>query len=184
MTARKTQTLSLAVSLLTLIVLACGSSTSTAIVMTATNGANNAAPQNTAAPTTPPKPASKLGDTVEMDGFSLTVTSVDDPCKPSGFYTVKSGNRVIGVNVILANVSSQDKLSVNPLYATLIDSEGFTYQAALGSCDSQVDTVELAKGEKVRGTIGYEIPKDAKPASLKYQTNPLGGSTLQAGLTK
>jgi hypothetical protein len=193
----KRNTLLFGISLLAVVALACGSSTATTTVKTATpaqaaSSSDTSATQAPAdtqaaatdAPTAAPAPAAKLGDTVEQGGFSITATSVDDPCKAGILYKAKDGKRIIGVNVILANVSSDKKLSINPLYATLIDSEGFTYKAELAGCETQIDTVDLAKGEKVRGVIPFEVPTDAKLASIKYATSLIGGDTLQAGLTK
>jgi len=194
----------LSVSALALIVLACGSSTPTSapVISTATTqaavGATQAqatqAPASTAEPTVAAAtevpatataaPMGKLGDTVEQGGYSITAAAVQDPCKPGLIYQKKADVRIVGVQVILANVSSADALDVNPLYATLLDSEGFTYKAGVGICDSQIDVVKLAKGEKVKGIIGFEIPKGAKVASIKYSPGFLGTTILQTGLVK
>ncbi|MFF4249608.1 DUF4352 domain-containing protein [Streptomyces sp. NPDC001663] len=49
--------------------------------------------------------------------------------------------------------NGDDKVSVNPLYFTITDSKGTKHTAELAVDDKQIDTVDLAPGENISGTV-------------------------------
>ncbi|MET8452816.1 DUF4352 domain-containing protein [Streptomyces sp. NPDC005209] len=64
------------------------------------------------------------------------------------------------------------KLSVNPLYFAITDTHGTKHTAELGIDDNQIDTVDLAPGENISGTItgkGLFTPK-----TITYTENLFG----------
>lgn len=124
-----------------------------------------------------------LGDVVEQYGYSLSATAIEDPAIPSWMADLEPGEKLVAIEIIVGNVSGET-LSVNPLYATLIDSEGFSYDVDLGGRDgSQVATADLSAGEKVKGWVAFAVPENATPASLKYEIGLWSGKVLQVGLT-
>jgi hypothetical protein len=137
-------------------------------------------PTNTPEPTQTPVPEYYLGDAVESYGYALTAVSVLDPATPAEYHTPADGNKVVAVEVIISNISG-DMLSVAFLNATLVDSEGFTYQAELSGVESEISTIDLNVGEKVRGYVAFQVPENAIPASLKYSVD-YGSSIIQASL--
>lgn len=92
-------------------------------------------------------------------------------CKPSILYKAKADTQLVGIAVTIKN-NGTDEVNINPLYFQLIDGDGFVYRAELASCDGQIDTTKLSPGTAIRGELGFEIPKGAKPASLKMATDP------------
>ncbi|MDF2711088.1 MAG: NdaS [Nonomuraea muscovyensis] len=56
------------------------------------------------------------------------------------------------VKVTVTN-NGDKKISVNPLYFSITDSTGEKHGATLGMDEGQIDTVDLAPGEKVTGTV-------------------------------
>lgn len=132
----------------------------------------------------PTIPSSKLGDVVEQFGYSLSPTSVEDPATPGMIYSPRQGYKLVAVEIILGNVSGTKTLSVNPLYAFLVDTNGFVYSAELGGRNGQIDTADLSTGEKAKGWVSFTIPNDAIPAYIKYQTEIFSGNYLIAGLGK
>ena len=139
-------------------------------------------PEPTATPTDTPEPQSLyLGDIVEQDGYLLSAITVEDPTAPGMFYEPESGKKLVAAQVIVGNVSGET-LDVNPLYATMVDGEGFVYQPELAGRDGQIITVGLGPGEKAEGWIAFEIPEEATAASIKYATEVFGDSFLQASL--
>jgi hypothetical protein len=186
----------LAVAALFVATLACGSTKATSVpkVSTATSETKNAQPANeTAAPSKPentplptdapvPPPAELfLGDAVSSYGYALTGISVQDPAIPGMLYTATTGKKLIAVEIIISNLSG-DMLSVNPLYATLVDKDGFTYDAELAGVDAQMSTLDLNPGEKVKGLIAFETPENAVAASIKYNLEVFGNKILKASL--
>jgi hypothetical protein len=184
---------------LMLAALACGETTPTSEPKVSTATSELAETQalleqatNTPEPTAEPIEASTdtpepqpvyLGDLVEQYGYMLSAIAVEDPTTPGMFYEPESGKKLVAIEVIVGNASGET-LSVNPLNATLVDSEGFTYQTELAGRDGQIVTVDLGPGEKARGWIAFEVPEGAIPASIKYAVETFGSRVLQASLTQ
>lgn len=114
--------------------------------------------------------------------YALSVVGFDDPAEPGMFYSAEEGMRLIGVEVILENVSG-DPFTTNPLYSVLVDSEGFNYDPELAALEKdQIDMFDLSPGEKARGWIGFMIPEGAVPVKLKYDVSGFSGEFLEAEL--
>lgn len=136
-------------------------------------------------PSTPGSPLPKLGEVVENYGYSLSAVDVQDPSTLTMlYYPQKPGYKLAAVQFVLGNVSASEALEVNPLFANLIDNNGFVYEAELGGLEGQINSEDLNPGETAKGWVLYLIPENASPASLKYMTNNLEDSYLQTGLTK
>jgi len=121
-----------------------------------------------------------LGDAVNGAGFGLAAISVQDPATPGMFYQPQPGSRLVAVEVIVSNAGSET-VSVNPLYTSLVDVDGFVYEAELAARDGQIDTLDLAPGERVRGWVAFTIPENAQPAGIRYAPL-LSDNILQVGL--
>jgi hypothetical protein len=131
--------------------------------------------------------SSRLGDVVEQYGYSLAASQVQDPAKGGTLYQPKTDRKLVAVELTVGNVSADEPLSVNPLYAYLVDTDGYVYGLELGALDEQLDATlneGLAPGQKAKGWVAFEMPKDAVPAAVKYQTEPLSGKAISAGLNK
>jgi hypothetical protein len=112
----------------------------------------------------------KRGDAARRYGYSLSVSSVQDPARAGPIYSPKEYCRLVGVEVVLRNVSGSAALAVNPLFAFLVDQNGFVSAAEIGGMDGQIDSIDLAEGEKAKGWVSFTLPEDAVPAYMKYQT--------------
>ena len=119
---------------------------------------------------------------MESSGYTLAALGIADPAEPGFLYTAEAGKRLVAVEVLLSN-NSGELLRVNPLYAELLDSDGFVYQAELGGSAEQIGVVELLPGEKVRGWIAFKAPDAATLKSLRYALDVFGAQTLQVELT-
>ncbi|NLE74293.1 MAG: DUF4352 domain-containing protein [Actinobacteria bacterium] len=138
-----------------------------------------------AAETTPIN--SKLGDVVEQDGYSLSASKVEDPTKPGILYKAAVDYKLVAVEITVGNVSAETPLRVNPLSAYLVDTNGYIYGTELGGRDGQIDTTlneGLPPGQKMKGWVAFEIPKDATPAVIKYELGAFSGAFLSAGLAE
>jgi hypothetical protein len=124
---------------------------------------------DTPAPTPTPEPqVALLGDLVEQAGYSFAAVAVTDPAPTGRFYEEVEGSRLVAVEVIVGNVSGET-FSSNPLNATLLDSDGFSYLPELGAGQDQLQLIEVQPGERVRGWIPFVIPNESSPASIKYE---------------
>jgi hypothetical protein len=130
----------------------------------------------------PTIPSSNLGDVFEQFGYSLVATSVEDPARPGYFYTPRQGFKLVAVEITLGNVSGTEAFSVNPLYAYLVDSDGFVYDAELGGRDNQIAVLDLNVGEKVNGWVSFTITETTTPLYIKYEIGGFSSNYLIAGL--
>jgi Domain of unknown function (DUF4352) len=62
------------------------------------------------------------------------------------------GSNYTSVTITIRNNSGK-KVSVNPLYFTVTDTGGTKHTSELGVDDKQIDTVDLAPGENISGTV-------------------------------
>ncbi|MET8893563.1 DUF4352 domain-containing protein [Streptomyces albogriseolus] len=62
------------------------------------------------------------------------------------------GSDYTSVRVAVVN-DGDDEVSVNPLYFTITDTDGTKHTAELGVDEDQIDTVDLAPGENISGTV-------------------------------
>jgi|SRR6187549_755854 len=171
-----------------LFVIACGgSSTGGATVIPATSApaaqatSGGGAAQPTSAPADVPTVAApapvvaKVGDKTELNGIALTVTKVSRAAELSQFQKAKDGNEFVIAEVVIENVDT-DKAPYNPLYFKVKDSDGFEYNADFTAGEQSLKSGELAKGEKARGNVAFEVKKDAKGLVMEYKPLVIGSS--------
>jgi len=125
-----------------------------------------------------------LGEASSVAGYSLSALSVVDPSQPGVLYTPEEGLRLISIEIIVRNESGAESLSVNPLYAYLVDNYGFVYAVELGSSDlGQIDTLDLAVGEAAKGYVTFEVPERHSALYIRYVTDYWGDADpLTVGL--
>jgi hypothetical protein len=118
-----------------------------------------------------PAPAieTPLGQEAQDFGVGLTAVTLEDPATPGMFYDVQPGTRLVAVEIVVSNAGAET-VSVNPLYTSLVDADGFVYEAELAARDGQIDTMDLAPGERVRGWVAFTIPEGAQPAGIRWNT--------------
>lgn len=146
-------------------------------LQTGVTGGGGEAPQFPAPPAALP---SKLGDVVELGGYSLSATTVEDPTTPGMFYEPIPGFKLVAVEIVVGNVSGE-MFTANPLSAMLVDANGFVYRPELAGRDGQLELMDLNPGEKVKGWVAFIIPDSATPASIKFELP--GDAIIQAGCT-
>lgn len=83
------------------------------------------------------------------------------------------------VSVTVTNNSSKP-INVNPLYFTITDTNGTKHVAELAADKNQIDTVELAPGENITGTI---TGKGAFTAKTVTYTDGLLGDSVRADVS-
>ena len=108
-----------------------------------------------------------------VNGYSLSVTAVQDPCKPDTLYAAKSNTRIVGIEIVLSTTPGSQWLQVSYRNAFLIDTKGFSHPAVVNGlgCEAGLDEMSIRGGSKVRGVVSFEIPNDVRPAVLDYNLN-------------
>ena len=127
----------------------------------------------------------KVGETAEADDYKLTVMKVDE-CTAKG-YTIrpKKGNIYLGVEIMVESKADR-QMFVSPIQGKLVDAEGITINHKFvykSSCDPKLDpSTRLAKGEKAKGWITFEVAKDAKGLKLSYTPGLYQAQTVKFDL--
>ena len=151
-------TLIVATLFLLALTIACGSGTGTATTQPA------AQPASTAQPTT----EGKVGDRIEVNGIALTVIKVDKTDSLNPVQKAKDGNTFVVVEVLLENTGAASS-PYNPLYFSVKDSDGYQATPTISGSDTSLKTGELAKGDKARGTVAFEVKQTATGLELTYK---------------
>jgi hypothetical protein len=113
----------------------------------------------------------KVGEAIRLRDTVLTVTGVEFS-QGTDFDTPDAGKVYILVHVHLENAGSQKEVSVNPLDFRVLDSNGVMVDNAFTSIpENPLDSVELAPGGKIDGTIPFEVPEGDQGLQLVYQPN-------------
>ncbi|MDT2817719.1 DUF4352 domain-containing protein [Vagococcus lutrae] len=112
----------------------------------------------------------KVGDTVDVEGYEMTVNSVDysdgqEYNKPS------EGKKFVIINITITN-NSDERESYNPLDFSLVadgnaQTTGFTYLEGVDTLESG----DLDTGASVTGNLIQEANPEAK-LKLRYEGNP------------
>ncbi len=140
-------------------------------------------PTDTPKPQLSPTPGlAKVGQRVETKGIAFTVNKVTKADQIGDFQKAKAGSTYVIVDVTIENVSA-DKAPYNLFYFRVKDADSFEYSATINVSNDALKSGELAKGEKVRGTVATEVPAAAKGLVLSYA--PLvvvGGYTIRVDL--
>jgi hypothetical protein len=158
---KKTVVLPIVVMLLSLLALACGGSSTT------DNEAN--VPSVTEKNPSQTTSGTGLGEPVEQGGYSLTVVGVEDPATPGASHNPSPGTRLIAVEIILRNESGARMMKVDPLNASLYDTDGAKYSADNRALDDPIERKDLNVGDEVRGKVAFNIKEDATPARFAFE---------------
>ncbi|MGW1047400.1 DUF4352 domain-containing protein [Streptomyces sp. NPDC002547] len=90
-----------------------------------------------------------------------------------------SGTNYTSVLLTITN-NGDDEIDVNPLYFTITDSNGTKHTAELAVDEKQIDTVKLAPGENVSGTV---TGKGKFTAKYVTYTNGLFGDAMRVDVS-
>lgn len=149
------------------------------IALVATFGASNS---STSTPAAGVAAKAAVGTTV-----TFTVTAFDGSAAATGTAVVNSATRhatgnvqyalnapASGAGYLVLDVSvasTGGQVSVNPLYWTLQDAKGYTYQPALGAYDPQLDAVDVPAGSSRRGVVAFDVPVGSYTAQFSPVTS-------------
>lgn len=135
------------------------------------------APEPTAMPEPTAAPASStgvVGDRLEANGIALTVIKAERVKELGQFFKASAGNIYVVAEVLIENVSAE-KAPYNLFYFKVKDSEGFEFNVTAGA-DQSISSGELAKGEKVRGNVAFEVKEASKELVMTYEPITFGNT--------
>ena len=115
-----------------------------------------------------------VGTTAEAPFFKMRVEKVQE-CKVRDYFAPAAGSIKLGVDVTLEGTADKD-VPVNPFYAKLVDSEGYSWTSTLAGCTPDLKSMRINSGDSARGWITFEIPKSATGLKLTYSPFIVGSS--------
>ena len=136
------------------------------LLVTALSLACNAGAQQTA-------PA-KINERAESGGLALSVVKATRQTA-IGILQEADKDQTFLVAEVVLETTDRDEARYRPADFRVKDSSGVEYDATLNTARNSLKSGKLAKGEKVRCTVAFQIPKDAKGLVLSYNPFPLMG---------
>ncbi|MCW3085836.1 MAG: hypothetical protein JWP12_3202 [Bacteroidetes bacterium] len=120
---------------------------------------------------------------MQLGAFIVTLAKSSE-YKTNNEYTQPSeGMRFYCINVEYSNPTSDLILDANPLQWKLYDSEGYAYEMAIAdSKEPELKMASINPGNKLKGWITFEIPKDAKPVKVQFQPDMVNSSNVEIDL--
>ncbi len=106
--------------------------------------------------------------------FTVTLTSITDPAKPSDqFNTAKTGHRLVAVNLTLTNKSSAVVSDDADADTTVMGSDSQTYESSVDSVSGCTDFASgqftLTPNSTAKGCVVFDIPSSVKVAKVLFQ---------------
>lgn len=112
----------------------------------------------------------KLNERIAADKYFLTVVKTETAKQISESVKSGEGKTFLLVEILIESISDEG-FEINPASARVKDSAGYEYYSLSGGKEPLLKRqVNLAKGEKVRGWISFEIPENAKEMTLVFQS--------------
>jgi hypothetical protein len=128
-----------------------------------------------------PKVPPAAGETVHGVGelaaapfYKMRIEKVQE-CKVRDYFAPAAGSIKLGVDVTLEGTADKD-VPVNPFYAKLTDSEGYSWTSTLAGCTPDLKSMRINSGDSTRGWITFEIPKSATGLKLTYSPFIVGSA--------
>lgn len=121
----------------------------------------------------------KVGDTVEADKMRVTLKEVLEG-KGNSFLKPKEGNIYLQAVFELENIS-KEALHISGMMMFKAYVDDFATDASIGaSTTADIDSLggELAAGKKMKGVVGFEVPKDYKNVELHFKPGYVGDSVV------
>lgn len=110
----------------------------------------------------------KIGDIINYENYTVTVKEMAD-CV--GTLKAQEGNKYIIFDVLQENSSDQEA-NYNLLNFKAQDQKDFVYNPTFFGCKNPSFTSGvLEKGQKSRGYVTFEVPKDSTITTLIYKPN-------------
>ena len=119
--------------------------------------------------TTELKEKYKVGDVVKIGDYTFSVNSFEDNAASGNEYLKpKEGNKFVKINLTIENNGKEKTAISTMLQMYLKDSEGTRFKQTFLMDQKQIDG-ELLAGDKIKGDVAYEVPKNS--TGLKFYYN-------------
>ena len=110
----------------------------------------------------------RVGERRESGGVAITVNTVSKTGRLGQFLIAGPGKTYLVVDITI-ETTTREIAPYNPLYFKLKDSDLIEYNSSLLSDDRGLKSGELPRGERVRGTVAFDVPAASKGFMIIYQ---------------
>jgi len=121
----------------------------------------------------------KVGDVVTVGtDWQVTVNSVKTSAGGE-FDSPKTGDTFLEISVTMKNISAQEQEASSLIFWSLKDSTGQRYDEAVVSDAPSTPDGKVAAGDKLTGTLSYQVPLAQKQFELSFAPDPISsGQTI------
>lgn len=128
------------------------------------------------------KASYKVGDIVSVGDYLVTVNSFkNNIATDNQFIVPKDGNQFVQVDITIEN-KGKDKTNISTLLQMYVkDSEGSKFNQTFIPDQKSLDG-ELLSGDKVKGQLTYEVPKNVSGMKYYYNAAFLFGKSIVVDL--
>jgi len=119
--------------------------------------------------------AATVGQRVESGGIALTVEKVERRSELVRYQDVPTGREFL-VAEVLIETTGHDEAPYNPLYFMVKNDEGVEHSASVvNPLPDSLKSGKLERGQKIRGTVVFEIEQGGTGLVLSYEPTGIGG---------
>lgn len=112
--------------------------------------------------------AFRVGDVVETSNLRITFVSAKKYKEENEFSQPKKGNMYYRMQFEFENIGNSDE-TISSLSDWDCYADGYAVEQYFGGEDEM--DASISTGKKIRGSVYFEVPKDAKSITLEYKTN-------------
>lgn len=149
-----------------------------------------------AAPSTASSTVGKLGDTLSLVGIvglgetiaptaDVTLNKFVDDAKAQGpYFDPRNGNRLVAAEFTIVNTGKVTYSDAPYTAPTVVDTAGTAHNGKPGDPtvgESLSITMTLSPGERATGWVIFDVPKNAKIASVTWQMDRTGLDASRIG---
>jgi hypothetical protein len=126
----------------------------------------------------------KMGDSIKLGDYIINVTNIDNSYKAKNQYMQpKAGNKLVAIEVLYENNTTDKSLDYNPFDWKLFDSQGYNFESGFTEDkDPRLSSGTLNPGGKVRGWITFEVPTDSKDFKMQFAPSFLSNDNVEVQL--
>ena len=125
----------------------------------------------------------KIGDKIKFDNVIYTVNSVETSVGSEFNEPMKDKHVFYIVDITVENKSDETVTISSILMFKLVDSQGYNYNITFNTdTRGQVDG-EIQSGEKLRGQLSFEVPKNEKKFKLDIDPSIFGSGKFSVDLS-
>lgn len=123
----------------------------------------------------------KVNDVIQLGDYVITITKfIDNAPSPDEFTKPEEGKKFVAAEVLYENTTGDKQLDYNPFDWKLIDGDSYSYEIDImnSAKEPSLHAGTLNTGQKARGWVNFQIPKEARELKLQFTPNWLSNENV------